>query len=166
MTESRRAVLGGAVFSPGRDYRYDLWRDMGDVCDQSRSVAFVGLNPSTADEQCDDPTVRRCIGFARSWGYGHFHMLNIFAFRATNPQNMCAVDDPVGSVNDEWLLRTAGRVDLVVAAWGTYGAHRGRGQEVRRLLEAVELHHLGLTKEGHPRHPLYLRADSEPELWA
>lgn len=152
----------GAVFSRGRTYRYDLWR----ILDGEGSVAFAGLNPSTADEQRNDPTVRRCIGFARSWGFGVFHMLNVFAYRATDPREMYQADDPIGASNDEWLLRIAHRADLVVAAWGTHGAHLGRGEEVRQLLAGVELHHLGLTKDGHPRHPLYLRADSTPERWA
>jgi hypothetical protein len=155
--------VNACVFSADRRYRYDLWRSVGD---SPNSIAFIGLNPSTADEMRNDPTVSRCINRARLWGFGVFHMLNIFGFRATNPRDMKAVDDPVGSENDEWLLRVAGDADFVVAAWGTHGAYRDRGEEVRRLLGAVELHHLGLTKKGYPHHPLGLRTDSRPERWA
>jgi len=153
---------GGAAFSTDRVYRYRLWRHLGGG--MGRAV-FVGLNPSTADECVNDSTVARGIGFAQVWGYGSLEMLNIFAFRAKDPRKMYAAADPIGPMNDEAILKTARDAALVVAAWGTRGAYRGRGEEVRRLLDGVPLHHLGLTKDGHPRHPLYLRGDTKPRPW-
>jgi hypothetical protein len=152
----------GALFSPDRVHRYRLWRTLGSG---TRRIAFIGLNPSVADEERNDPTVSRCIGFAREWGFSRFEMLNAFAFVATDPKDMLAAADPVGPENDEWLRRIAGQVDLVVAAWGTYGTHLGRGEQVRGLLGGVRLQHLGLTKGGHPRHPLRLPAGLRPVEW-
>lgn len=155
----------GASFSPNRVHRYHLWRrfDYG-----VGRVAFVGLNPSTADERENDPTVRRCIGFAQAWGFAYLDMLNIFALRSTNPRALRDAVDPVGPDNDAWLWRIANEVDLVVAAWGVHGKLNARGFRVRGLFEVggdVQLHHLGLTKDGHPRHPLHLPADTRPEPW-
>lgn len=127
--------------------------------------AFIGLNPSTADETQDDPTIRRCIRFTREWGYDGLVMLNLFAFRATDPKVMKAQTEPVGADNDEVLLKASRKVGLVIAAWGTHGEFKGRGDAVRRLLKDCRLHHLGLSKDGHPKHPLYLKADTKPTLW-
>jgi hypothetical protein len=148
-----------AVFSPCRRYRYALAR----TWDFDRKPAlFVGLNPSTADETVDDPTIRRCIRFARDWDYGGVLMANLFAFRATDPDEMKRALDPVGERNDFWLGRLAGMAGVVVAAWGVHGAHRGRARAVidSGALGAYSV--LGLTKDGHPRHPLYMKASSVP----
>lgn len=104
----------GAEFSPCRRYRYGLYRgwQLG-----TGFAMFVGLNPSTADETADDPTIRRCIAFARAWGYGALFMANLFAYRATNPTEMLAQADPVGPENDATLARLAAQADVVVAAW-------------------------------------------------
>lgn len=148
----RQTMLRGADFSPCRRYRYclhRLWREgMG-------YVAFVGLNPSTADETENDPTIRRCIAFAQAWGFGGMCMLNLFAYRATQPADMLAQADPVGPENDAYLLRMSLTADVMVAAWGVNGMHFGRDAEVRRLIP-TRLHCLRLTKDGHPGHPLYL----------
>lgn len=125
---------------------------------------FVGLNPSTADETNDDPTIRRCIGFAKAWGFSGLVMTNLFAFRATDPKDMKRAADPVGTENDETLVKLAACCGLVVAAWGAHGSYRGRDREVRALLP--NLHYLKLTKDGHPSHPLYLPGDLTPQLWA
>lgn len=138
-------------FSPCRTYRYALWREW---IGGSGYAMFVGLNPSTADEMLDDPTIRRCIAFAKSWGYAALCMTNLFAYRATEPKDMMAVADPVGPGNDAFLQALAPEAGVVVAAWGAHGTFGGRDQEVRRLLPA--LHCLALTKDGHPGHPLYL----------
>lgn len=128
-----------------------------------RFCVFIGLNPSTADERVDDPTVRRCILYARAWGFDAMRMLNIFAFRATDPADMKAEPDPVGEGNDEALFQYTRDASMVVACWGAHGTYLGRGVKVRRMLEpTVELHALALTKSGHPGHPLYLRADLKP----
>ena len=138
-------------FSPCRTYRYALWREW---IGGSGYAMFVGLNPSTADEMLDDPTIRRCIGFAKSWGYAALCMTNLFAFRATEPKDMMAAADPIGPGNDAFLQELAPDAGVVVAAWGAHGAYRGRDAEVCRMLP--DLHCLALTKGGHPGHPLYL----------
>jgi len=130
-----------AVFSPCRTWRYVLERVWWPR-DQHR-VPFLGLNPSTADEIEDDPTVRRCLGYAKQWGFGGMIMLNIFAFRATNPRVMKAAADPVGPDNDGCLTTVANRVTLVVAAWGNDGAFRGRSREVVGGGLAIRLYTVG-----------------------
>lgn len=153
----------GAKFSSCRAYRYSLWRTWGPIVNDSQVVVFIGLNPSTADETTDDPTIRRCIGFAKRWGYGGIVMTNLFAFRATDPKAMKAAAAPVGPMNDSVLIEEADKAGLVVAAWGTHGTHNRRAEAVRSFLKG--LHHLGLTKDGHPRHPLYLKGDIQPQEW-
>ena len=115
---------------------------------------FVGLNPSTADEIKDDPTIRRCVAFAKAWGYAGLCMANLFAFRATNPRDMMVAADPVGPENDAHLGMLGQRAGVIVAAWGVNGTHKRRAAQVRKLLPA--LHCLAITKGGHPSHPLYL----------
>jgi hypothetical protein len=146
----------GAHLSPCRKYRYALWRRWSG----GPQAMFIGLNPSTADETEDDPTIRRCIAFARDWGYGALCMANLFAYRATEPADMLAQDDPIGPDNDEYLRRLAGESGVVVAAWGTHGVHRGRDAAVFAMIPT--LHYLKLTKDGHPGHPLYLPANLRP----
>ena len=151
----------GADFSPNRLYRYGLYR----IGDTTKSPAmFIGLNPSTADERSNDPTVRRCVRFAKDLGYGGLIMTNAFAFRATSPKALRSINDPVGPDNDAWLQRLSQRAGIVIAAWGNHGALHGRGQHIRQLLQ--NLHHFGLTGSGEPKHPLYLPADLKPQLWA
>lgn len=125
---------------------------------------FIGLNPSTADEVNDDPTVRRCIGYARAWGYGGLIMTNVFAFRATDPNDMKAAPDPVGPNNDRWLIECARTAGLVVAAWGNDGAFQGRGRQVVEMMRqaGVQLMCLRTTQGGAPGHPLYLPGKLRP----
>jgi len=145
-----------ACFSDCRTYRYALWRDWEDMLDTKHKgyAMFVGLNPSTADEKNDDPTIRRCMAFAQSWGYSSLCMANLFAFRATKPANMRMADEPIGPENDSILQRLAEGALVVVAAWGTNGTHLGRDDVIKKLLPNI--HYLKLTKNGHPGHPLYL----------
>jgi hypothetical protein len=178
------------IFSPCRRYRYTLWRewstsDLFDGCNDGERgaskmeqyVQFIGLNPSTADEVQDDPTVRRCIDFAKRWGFGSLCMTNAFAFRATDPDVMMAEPHPIAppaetrktflgvvNLNDYWISEVAGRATLIVAAWGKDGAHLYRGQKVKLLFDglALRLHCLGTNGNGTPKHPLYLRADLQP----
>jgi len=151
------SLKADAILSDCRKYRFVLWR----LWDESKGYAmFIGLNPSTADESEDDPTIRRCISFARSWGYGGLCMANLFAYRATSPATMIAAENPVGESNDEWLINLASDAGVVVAAWGNDGGHLGRSQSVRRLLPI--LHHLKINKSGEPAHPLYLKSDLQP----
>lgn len=146
-----------AKFSDCRQYRFALWR----IWDESKPyVMFIGLNPSTADETEDDPTISRCINYARSWGFGGVCMANLFAFRATEPARMLMAPDPVGHENDQWLVRLSEEAGLVVAAWGDTGGHMGRSQQVKELLTG--LHCLKKNKSGEPAHPLYQKATLRP----
>lgn len=143
-------------------YRYNLWR----LWDDRPHAVFIMLNPSTADASEDDPTIRRCMGFARSWGYGGICVVNLFAYRSTDPRALASVPDPVGPRNDQQIDATLGGADLVVAAWGAHGTLGARSATVRALVEKHRpLYHLGLTKNGSPRHPLYLRSDTQPTRW-
>jgi hypothetical protein len=121
---------------------------------------FVGLNPSTADETSDDPTLTRCINYAKSWGYGGVCMANLFAFRATEPSDMKASDDPIGTENNKWLKKLAKDAALVVAAWGNDGSYLERSKQVKELLP--NLYCLKLNKSGEPAHPLYQAAKLKP----
>ncbi|MFB1487744.1 MULTISPECIES: DUF1643 domain-containing protein [unclassified Thiocapsa] len=153
-------MKGSAVFSSCGRYRYALWRHWGGP---GGTAMIVGLNPSTADAMHDDPTIRRCIGFARDWGYSGLCMTNLFAYRATKPRDLMAADDPAGPDNDAWLVEQASRAALVVASWGMHGAFGGRDCAVRALLPPLAC--LGLTRQGQPRHPLYLRRECRPVPW-
>jgi len=150
-----------AEFSLCRIWRYSLIRRWKSG---SRLLMFVGLNPSTADEFKNDPTVRRVMGFARQWKYDGLVMMNIFAYRATDPKVMKTVVDPVGPENDAWLLKMAGATIMqgcpIIAGWGAHGVHLRRDSVVIELLSEFDLYCLGKTKGGYPKHPLYLRSDT------
>lgn len=157
-------MVSEAVYSDCGFYRYSLTR----VWDPARRrVVFVMLNPSVADERKNDPTVGRCETRARAWGYGALRVVNIFAWRATDPRDLRRADLPEGPGNDAALLASVDWADLIVAAWGVHGAHRGRGALAANVLAKCgkPVHHLGLTKQGHPRHPLYLPFEQLPEPW-
>jgi len=160
------SLKAGADFSPCRTWRYALWRRWSDAA----LVAFIGLNPSTADETKNDPTVRRCIGFARSWGYGGLLMLNTYGLRSTDPAGLWRVDDPVGPGHDERLTGYRDMASAFVAAWGVHCVP-SRAERVCQMI-GRRIDCLGLTNGGAPRPPLYLKASSErspywvPELSA
>lgn len=146
-----------ASLSTCRKYRFALWR----IWDETLPYAMIiGLNPSTADEIEDDPTIGRCIDFAKSWGYGGLCMANLFAYRATDPEDMFKASDPVGAENDQWLINLAKDAGVVVAAWGNDGSYKGRSKEVIQLMPS--LHYLKLNKTGEPAHPLYLKGTLKP----
>ena len=159
------------TFSPCRRYRYGwelTWNTTLPPC------AFIGLNPSTADEEGPDPTVRRCINYAKAWGYGGLVMLNLFGFRATDRNAMTRHAAPISDsfaprANDQHLRRTVKRIHrnsgIVVAAWGNDGGHLNRSAAVRTLLAPLSLRCLSLTKTGEPGHPLYLKGDLQPVRW-
>ena len=153
----------GAIFSEDRRHRYTLERTFRE---RGNTVLFVCLNPSTADEVRDDPTIRRCAGYAQRWGFSRLVVCNLFALRSTDPRALYEHSDPIGPANDHHLLDEAGRADRIVAAWGAHGGYKQRGETVLRMLLELEreVHMLGQTKDGQPRHPLYLRADTEPLL--
>mgnify|MGYP000036960742 FL=1 len=146
-----------AKFSSCRTYRYTLWR----VWDDSKPYAmFIGLNPSTADETDDDPTIRRCVGFAKNLGYGGLCMANLFAYRATDPSVMMSARDPVGPENDEWLGRLSSNAGIIIAAWGNNGKFLGRSKAVLCFIKNVQC--LKVNNSGEPSHPLYIPADTIP----
>lgn len=150
------------IFSPCRKYRYTLWRHWGGLFVSSYAM-FIGLNPSTADETHDDPTIRRCIGFARDWGYAGLCMTNLFSFRSTLPAEMKVAEDPIGPDNNRYLSVISKNAGVIVAAWGVDGGHLGRDKGVRELIP--NLNYLKLTKDGYPAHPLYLPKDLKPTKW-
>jgi hypothetical protein len=152
-----------AMFSPCRSYRYTLWRQWTPLLLGGKSgyVMWIGLNPSTGDEITDDPTIRRCMGFARSWGYSAMCMTNLFAYRATDPKQMMLIDVPVGPENNSVLKKTAREASLIVAAWGNHGSHRKRGSTVVGMIEQP-MHALAITNRGFPCHPLYLPKTCTP----
>lgn len=131
-----------------------------------RPMMVIGLNPSTADEDKPDPTVRRCMTFARDWGASHLVMTNLFTFRATDPFKMLKVHDPVHMFADSWLYSLAGETaisgGIIVCAWGNHGLHMQRGRRVRQLLRGFGLHHWRMTRSGEPAHPLYLPGYLKP----
>ncbi len=146
-----------AELSNCRNYRFALWR----TWDETKPFAMIiGLNPSTADEVKNDPTIIRCINFAKSWGYGGICMANLFAYRATNPNEMKLQSDPVGVDNDDWLVKLAKDAGIVIAAWGNNGSYLNRSNVVIKMLP--NLHYLKMNKSGEPAHPLYLKAELTP----
>jgi hypothetical protein len=165
--------------SEDRKYRWTLWREWPMKDGEERQgngdgrayVMFIGLNPSTADETQDDPTIRRCIGFAKSWGFGTLCMTNLFAFRATSPKDLFAEPEPVGQLNDSYLENCARDACIVIAAWGKHGAYRKREADVAIRFACLDkfsgkqFQCLGRNRDGSPRHPLYLRKDTLRELF-
>jgi hypothetical protein len=164
------------VFSPCRLYRYTLWRDwerrnlFDRPCGKTERAAsylmVIGLNPSTADETNNDPTIRRCIDFAKRWGFGALCMTNLFAWRDTRPANMKKAADPVGPLNDYYLFEVAKNAGMILAAWGKCGAHRKRAAYLRDVFREAKfpIHRLRLNNDGSPEHPLYIPADTVPAL--
>lgn len=138
-----------AEFSDCGTYRYTLGREWDESL---RRLLFILLNPSTADAQHDDPTNRLGVGFAKRWGYGSVLFVNLFAFRTPYPVDLKRASDPVGPDNDHWIQLEATRADRIVAAWGVHGVYRRRNRAVMRQVQGMYC--LGLTKAGHPLHPL------------
>lgn len=160
------SITRHAFISDCGKYRYQLSR----TWEPEKAVAtFIMLNPSTADGTQDDPTIRKCLGFARQWGCRGLRVVNLFAFRATKPRDMLAADDPVGPDNHDSVLRAVdaaahlhsgwgGPSGPVVCAWGTHGSFMDQDETVLGWLDTVTVRPqaLGLTKDGHPKHPLYV----------
>ena len=155
-----------AVISDDGLYRYQLWREWDEATAADPFVLLIGLNPSTADGETDDATARRVVRFAESWGYKRVCIVNLFAFRATQPKDMMAAADPVGPDNDAHLTALALSAKLIVCAWGNGGRHRDRGSAVGFMLwqRGWPLHDLGLTKWDQPKHPLRLSHKTVPQL--
>ena len=143
-------------------YRYRLWR----VWDEDAPrVLFIMLNPSTADELDNDPTVERCERRALSWGFGSVEVVNIFAYRATSPDDMKRQDDPVGPENDFYIQQAVQDAYMIVCAWGAHGNHLNRAAEVIAMLGelGITCHCLGTTADGNPKHPLYVSYHVAPQ---
>ena len=156
--QGRAHMTGEAVISPCGRYRYLLTRQIGRG---AKAAIFIMLNPSTADATADDPTIRRCMGFARRWRCGVVRVVNLFAVRATDHAAIRVVDDPVGPDNPDWIeraVRVTRHRNLVVCAWGIHGTYLGQDRAVLDRLNARSIRPiaLGVTRHGHPRHPLYL----------
>jgi hypothetical protein len=154
----------GAAFSPCRRWRYLLWRRW----DERAPVAnFLMLNPSTADETKLDPTCSRARDYAERWGYGALIVTNVFGWRATDPDDMKAAEDPVGPGNDAAIVRAAKEAAIVVCAWGNHGAFMERSLKIKKLLNQhkIALHTLRLNANGEPAHPLYLPGKLKPRAW-
>ncbi len=148
---------GADIRGRQRQYRYAMWR----IWDDSKPcVMFIGLNPSTADAHTDDPTLVRCVNFARDWGYGGLYTGNLFAWRATDPRELRRAADAVGPDNDKTLRQLAARVDQVIAAWGNDGTYLDRSHWVRAMI--ANLYCLKINKSGEPAHPLYLKGGLKP----
>ena len=145
-----------AIFSEDRKYRYALWR----IWDcRKPMVLFIGLNPSIADHQQDDPTIRKCLGFAKRWGCGGITVVNLFAFRATKPLNLLNANDPIGPDNDQWIERQLRKSDFVVGGWGNHGDYMNRAEYV--VEKIPKIYCLNTNKSGHPTHPLYLSYETQ-----
>jgi hypothetical protein len=150
-----------AVLSPCGTYRYQLRRQWGD----DLTCGWVMLNPSTADADVNDPTIRRCISFARSWGYDGIIVVNLFALRATNPRQLKVHPDPIGE-NDRYIESAVTEMDMVICAWGAHPFAAKRAPKVidilRKYRACPEVCCLGTTRDGLPRHPLYVRSSIHP----
>jgi hypothetical protein len=197
--EEDRGVKGTDYCSAGADisacgkYRYKLWREWrgtakdenwnwyknddgspvvdgaGEPWGDPKPCAFIMLNPSTADAKEDDPTIRRCVGYAKRWGYDRLEVANLFAWRATDPQVILKMTarlkdnhDPVGPRNSEVVRETAIDAGLIICAWGAHGNHMDQDTQVLGWINDCKLHILRTTKSGHPAHPLYLPANLTP----
>lgn len=164
-------IVSGATFSPCEQYRYSLWRRWPNPllsCDTEtpvRMIAFCGLNPSVADHKQADPTVTRCINRAKEMGMDGMYMLNLFAWRDTDPKGMKAAIEPVGIENDETIRSIAMQCQMVIACWGAHGKYRDRASKVLHLLRDIDLYCLKTTKGGMPQHPLYLKSELQPKIF-
>ncbi|KUR71217.1 hypothetical protein AQZ52_11140 [Novosphingobium fuchskuhlense] len=194
MSAAPTYLAAGADISSCERYRYRLWREWrnhpapamwdmwtddlglpvvdgaGEQLGEPLACVFVMLNPSTADGHTDDPTVRRCVGFAQRLGFDRLEVVNLFAYRATDPHELLALghqDDPVGVRNQRAVAKALDSAGMIICAWGAHGGHLGQDQTILGWIDTsnqrgAPVMALGLTKNGHPRHPLYLAADSQP----
>lgn len=161
-------MTNACVFSADRSHRYSLIHRWDDLLTppSGRGIAWICLNPSTADENQLDPTLRRIQGFSAAWGYTHFVMLNAFAFRATDPTDMKAAADPIGPENDHWIAHWSEHVDRVVVGWGEHGTHLDRHAQVVALLDPQKTFCLARNASGQPKHPLYVAQKTKPVRFA
>jgi hypothetical protein len=157
-------VTSSAFISECGKYRYELRR----TWDESRpKVMFIMLNPSTADAEIDDPTIRRCVGFAKSWGYGGILVGNLFAYRATEPKTLLTVNDPIGRENLTHLKVMYNESDTAICAWGNGKLVEKLGKKFGEDYKPLSgflgrIYYLELANDGTPKHPLYLKGDLKP----
>ena len=155
-------MQSGAVMKG--DYRYLLWREWNS---SNETVTFIMLNPSCADAEVDDPTITRCINFAKSWGYGRLEVVNLFAYRTPKPSLLKQAAEPIGKENDRHIIESVERSDRVILAWGNH--RTWRKQDLYTTLELLKnhsyLYSLGVTERGCPRHPLYLCSSTKPQIY-
>lgn len=144
-------------FSVCHTYRYELWRRWNESLPYAM---FIGLNPSTADETNDDPTIRRCRRFAKDWGYGDLCMVNLFGYCAKQLKNMKQEINPIGPDNNQTLIDIAANAEIIVGAWGNHGLFMNRSKEIKLLIKNVMC--LKVNKSGEPTHPLYLGSYLKP----
>ncbi|MDO8459475.1 MAG: DUF1643 domain-containing protein [Nanoarchaeota archaeon] len=152
-------VTSEAIYSDCEKYRYTLSRTWDNKLD---GILFIGLNPSTATELKNDPTVTRMINYAKAWNFGSITVCNAFAFRSTFPKDLKKTEEPVGEENDKYIMNEAQKSKMIMAAWGNHAQYLGRSKQILSSLGTV--HHLGITKQGEPRHPLYLKSNLKPIL--
>jgi hypothetical protein len=174
----------GALMSPDKKYRYLLWREWRGTHDpknwewfdkgtpheygEPKACVFVMLNPSTADGEVDDPTIRRCVGFAKAWNYERLEVVNLFAYRATDPKMLLALrhyDNPEGERNAEMVAEVTARAGIVICAWGAHGSHLGQDETALGWFATKKYYALGTTAKRQPKHPLYLPATAKPVLY-
>lgn len=180
----------GAELSPDGRHRYLLWREWrgthdpknwrwygakdgaGQKLSDPKACLFIMLNPSTADADDDDPTVKRCVAFAQAWKYERLEVVNLFAYRATDPQELLRLghgDDPVGERNQHFIASAANDAGIIICAWGQHGSHLGQDATVLGWLDKIgatgRAHALGFTTKGQPRHPLYVPSAVQPISW-
>lgn len=178
MVSGGKYMSAGAHISADGQYRYLLWREWRGTHDpnnwrwldpsygEPKACLFVMLNPSTADGERDDATIRRCVGFAKAWNFERLEVVNLFGFRATKPRDLFALaaqgGDPVGYENQEIVEQAAHDAGLIVCAWGAHGDFIDQCETMRGWLNGRKLHVLGFTKGGQPRHPLYAPGHALP----
>jgi len=168
MDISTKAQDSIADFSSCMKYRWSLKRDLRNINSGNKTMNFIMLNPSTANEEFNDPTVARCENRTIDMGYSYMIVTNIFAYRATDPDDMKAQSDPVGELNDKTISDSASESDYIICAWGNHGNFMNRGAGVKKILDDINkpLYYLKMNGSGQPSHPLYLRKDIEPALWS
>jgi hypothetical protein len=155
--------MSSAVISNCGKYRYSLKRDISNYT--LGKVTFIMLNPSTADASLDDPTIRRCIGYAKDWMMSKLEVVNLYAYRATDPKELWKVEDPVGEDNNLYIQNALYTSDLVVCAWGNNAKLDRVGEVIGIIKEFTTPHYLELSKTGQPKHPLYLKKELQPTRW-
>ena len=166
-------VIKTAIISPCKKYRYILSRSWNDY--KPGELVFIMLNPSTADDTIDDPTIRRCMGFSKREGYSGISVINLFAYRATNPQELYQAEDPIGEDNNPTILNymlhaqddEISGIKKIICAWGTHGSFNNRDKDIIQMAKEfkIDLYCLGKTKDGHPKHPLYIKKDQPIEIF-